>query len=426
MFRGIPEPVPASSAAAAALKCRSASPVFSAAATIADQFPHTVRRFQIIPAVPQSDIHGRISAGLAQRFQAISLCLDRLLAGQTLPPRLQCLTSGAAGAELCKRLQPLQNGTPGRISWLWFASTDLRIDAAGNITVLDHCCSLPNGLELLQPEVSAAAWVRQQLFPDYAELSQRRQGTVLLDSGCSGRTWSASQFLADCLQVPVVSGRDLFFDRGTLYRNTGIGSAEKHSRVTTVIRRIEDDCLDPDCLRADSLLGVPGLIRGWKTAAVQLLSPPGTGLVDLRHFARLVPQMIRSLLGETPLLESTAALDLTDRAQLHHLLTHASDYLIRTNDPAHPQRPLNGREAHPLDWQETLRKIRRNPLEWTARPLLDESATGLSIRVFSSQSTCQRLLPVALTTQPGPDGGIPLFPVPALTACTQLSDLQLS
>ncbi len=423
MLHHAPEPVSASSAAAPAQKCRSAQPVFSAAAAIADYFPHTIRRFQTVPEIQPADIHGRISAGLLQRFHAVSICLDRLLSGQSLPLRLQRLTSGAAGAELCRKLQPLQGETSARQHWSWFASTDLRIDPHGSITVLDQSCSLPNGLELLQPQTSAAAWVRHHLFPDRTGLPQRRQETVLLDSGCSGRTWSASQFLADCLQIPVVNGRDLAFDRGTLYRIGRMNSGGPSTRISTVIRRIEDDCLDPNCLRADSLLGVPGLIRGWNTGAVQLLSPPGSGLAEQRHFGRLVPEMVRSLLGETPLLESAESLDLTDRSQFQHLLNHSDSYLIRTNDPAHPRRPLNGKEAHPLDWQEALCAIRRNPFQWTARPLLDESAKGLSIRVFSSQSTCQRLLPVALTTQTGPDGGIPLFPIPAQTSFTQLSGL---
>lgn len=399
------ETTPADSEHSAARISSSTVPGFSAdSAAPPDRLPLngvTEEQQDLAPAITQ-----QIRRGIQQRLQAVSVCLNLLVGGKTLPEHLEPLVLGAVGQELSRRLTALGPNTLRRIPWTWLCSSDLLLSPRGQITVYDHCLSLPQGLEQLRV---SAAWVRSHLFPDWSVSSGSCRRTVLLHSGYNGSTWAASEFLANSLGIPLVQGRDMVSDRGTLrHLFSPKGHHERPSSVETLVRRIDDELLDPNCFRPDSLVGIPGLIRCWKAGQVQLLSPPGTGLAGLRSFGRMIPAMITSLLGETPLLPAVQSLDLTDPPQLASLLKNPQQWLIRTNNPEHPARPMTASSTNRGDWDTRIAAIRRNPEQWTARPVSAEAATGLRIRVFSSGGAALRLLPAALATPPGPDGGVPL------------------
>jgi uncharacterized circularly permuted ATP-grasp superfamily protein len=180
-------------------------------------------------------------------------------------------------------------------------------------------------------------------------------------------------------------------------------------RVSTIVRRIDDDLLDPNCLRPDSLVGLPGLIRAWKQGLVNVISPPGISVANSRTFGKLIPRMIREFLGEEPELPSATVLECEDPETLKHVLNNLKDYAIRTNDPLHPARPFFGRTGMAVEFANLLHRLRSNPAAYVARPLLDESNdVGLNLRVFATSGRSIRLLPIAIGRRCQPDGGAPL------------------
>ena len=66
----------------------------------------------------------------------------------------------------------------------------------------------------------------------------------------------------------------------------------------TIYRRIDDDFLDPDAFRPDSLLGVPGLIDAWRRGNVTIANAVGTGVADDKAIYAFMPRIIRYYLGE--------------------------------------------------------------------------------------------------------------------------------
>ena len=66
--------------------------------------------------------------------------------------------------------------------------------------------------------------------------------------------------------VELVEGRDLECRRGKVYMRTTRGQ----QRVDVIYRRIDDEFLDPVHFRADSMLGVPGLINAVQSGGVTL------------------------------------------------------------------------------------------------------------------------------------------------------------
>ena len=51
-------------------------------------------------------------------------------------------------------------------------------------------------------------------------------------------------------------------------------------KLDVLYRRIDDDSLDPEVFRPESLLGVPGLMEVYRTGGVAIANAPGTGVAD--------------------------------------------------------------------------------------------------------------------------------------------------
>jgi uncharacterized circularly permuted ATP-grasp superfamily protein len=72
--------------------------------------------------------------------------------------------------------------------------------------------------------------------------------------------------------VPLVEGRDLIVEDDFVYMKTVHGL----EKVDVIYRRIDDLFLDPLVFRADSMLGVPGLMKAYVKGNVSLANAPGT------------------------------------------------------------------------------------------------------------------------------------------------------
>ena len=85
---------------------------------------------------------------------------------------------------------------------------------------------------------------------------------------------------------------------GFVYMRTTQG----FERVDVIYRRIDDDFLDPQAFREDSMLGVPGLMDAYRAGRVALANAPGTGIADDKVVYAYVPQIIKYYLEEDPII----------------------------------------------------------------------------------------------------------------------------
>src|SRR4029453_14579510 len=98
--------------------------------------------------------------------------------------------------------------------------------------------------------------------------------------------------------VELVFGADLRVPDNVVYLKTTRGP----QRVDVIYRRLDDDFLDPEAFRADSLLGVPGLMAAYSAGRVALANAPGNGVADDKVIYAYVPDMIRYYEGEDAIL----------------------------------------------------------------------------------------------------------------------------
>src|SRR5262245_39353580 len=119
---------------------------------------------------------------------------------------------------------------------------------------------------------SRLLFMLQSLFPTALESPK----VAVLSPGIYNSAYFEHAFLAQQMGVELVEGRDLVVVNGRVMMRTTKG----FERVDVLYRRIDDDFLDPQVFRSDSLLGVAGLMEVYKKGAVALANAPGTGIAD--------------------------------------------------------------------------------------------------------------------------------------------------
>ena len=112
-------------------------------------------------------------------------------------------------------------------------------------------------------------------------------GTVVLTPGPLNSAYLEHGFLARRMDVLLVEGSDLFVEDDRVFARTTQGPR----RVDVIYRRIDDDFLDPEAFRKDSVLGVPGLVRAYAAGNVALANAIGNGVADDEAIYPFVPDM---------------------------------------------------------------------------------------------------------------------------------------
>ncbi len=143
-----------------------------------------------------------------------------------------------------------------------------------------------------------------------------KPNVVLLTPGVYNSAYFEHCFLARQMGIPIVEGRDLLVQDMCVFMRTTSGLLP----VDVIYRRIDDDFLDPAVFRADSMLGVPGLIAAYRAGNVALANSIGTGVADDKVIYAFIPKVIKYYLDQEPILQNVAtylASEPTGRTQVH-------------------------------------------------------------------------------------------------------------
>ena len=144
-------------------------------------------------------------------------------------------------------------------------------------------------------------------------------------------------------------------------------------KVDVIYRRIDDDFLDPDCFRPDSMLGVAGLMESWKSGKVTLANAPGTGIADDKAVYSYVPQIIKYYLGEDAILPNVPTWLCADPKHCSHVLANLETMVVKPTNESGGKGLMIGPNSTREQREETARQIQANPREWIAQPTLSLS-----------------------------------------------------
>ncbi len=217
---------------------------------------------------------------------------------------------------------------PGGV-WTHVAGIDLARTGPEDFYVLEDNCRTPSGVSYmlenreamlrLLPDLCAAHRIApishypEELLETLKAVAPAGAGpdptVVVLTPGPFNSAYYEHSFLADEMGVELVEGADLFVEDETVFMRTTAGP----KRVDVIYRRIDDDFLDPEAFRPDSLLGVPGLMRAYKAGRVALANAPGAGVADDKSIYPHVPTMIRFYLGRSRCSPTCPPMNATSR-----------------------------------------------------------------------------------------------------------------
>jgi uncharacterized circularly permuted ATP-grasp superfamily protein len=137
-----------------------------------------------------------------------------------------------------------------------------------------------------------------------------------------------------------------------------------------IYRRIDDDFLDPEVFRSDSMLGVPGLMRAYRAGRVNLANAIGTGVADDKSIYPYVPDMIRFYLDEQPILNNVPTWKLREPDELKYALAHLDELVVKETQGAGGYGMLIGPASTRAEIEDFRQRILANPAGYIAQPTL--------------------------------------------------------
>ena len=140
-------------------------------------------------------------------------------------------------------------------------------------------------------------------------------------------------------------------------------------RVDVLYRRVDDAFLDPIAFRADSVLGVPGLMNAYRTGSVVLANAPGAGVVDDKAMYAYVPRAIRYYLGEEPLLGQVPTYLCRERDDRAYVLENLEELVLKPTDGSGGYGLLVGSHATRAELDEARSAVRAKPHRFIAQPI---------------------------------------------------------
>jgi uncharacterized circularly permuted ATP-grasp superfamily protein len=339
-----------------------------------------------VPRIIQAEEWRHIEQGLGQRLTALNLFLkdvyheQRILRDRVIEPHL------VLGGAFFRR--EFVGARVPRDLYIHICGTDLIRDADGRYLVLEDNGRTPSGVSYMLQNRQVLKRVFPLLFQqhdvratdDYpvalldvlkyiAPPGSHDPQVVLLSPGIYNSAYFEHSFLAQRMGIELVEGRDLVVDQNRVYMRTTRG----RTRVEVIYRRIDDDFLDPLTFRADSVLGVPGLVNAYRAGNVALANSIGTGIADDKGIYPFVPDMIRYYLKQDPILPNVETYRPEVPAQLSHILANLEQLVVKTVNESGGYGMLIGPASTEVQRAEFRERLKARPRDYIAQPTIQLS-----------------------------------------------------
>jgi len=148
---------------------------------------------------------------------------------------------------------------------------------------------------------------------------------VLMTPGPHNETFFEHAYLARYLGFPLVEGADLAVRDDKVFLKTLTGLKQ----VDLIFRRVDGDFCDPLELRADSLLGVAGLVSAIRAGNVTVANSLGSGVVESEAVMSFLPGLCQSLLGEDLMVPSLATWWCGQPKERQYVLENIDDLILK-------------------------------------------------------------------------------------------------
>jgi uncharacterized circularly permuted ATP-grasp superfamily protein len=339
--------------------------------------------YDLLPRIITAREWATIERGLTQRLTAINLFLRDIYHEERI------LSEGIVPRELvysCRHYRREMRGVQVHGDrYVSIAGTDLVRLEDGRFVVLEDNLRVPSGVSYMLANREVMKRVFPGLFSRYsvspisdygqallatlrtlAPPSRPDPTVVVLTPGVGNSAYFEHAFLAREMGVALVEGRDLLTHDNVVYMRTTSGLR----RVDVIYRRVDDDFLDPLAFRADSRLGVPGLLNAYRAGNVSLGNAIGTGIADDKAIYAYVPEIIRFYLSEEPVLPNVETYLMGTPSDREYALERLDQLVVKAVGESGGYGMLIGPHSTAMERETFRNKILAEPRNFIAQPTL--------------------------------------------------------
>ncbi|MGI4847843.1 MAG: circularly permuted type 2 ATP-grasp protein [Janthinobacterium lividum] len=343
--------------------------------------------FDIISRIITAAEWSGLQKGLVQRVNALNMFLHDIYHDQNI------IKAGVIPAEQIynnAQYRPeMQGVNVASDIYAHIAGVDIVRAGAGEFYVLEDNLRVPSGVSYMLEDRKMMMRLFPELFARYQVAPVAHYPDLLLDNlrsvapigvtdptivvmtpGMYNSAYFEHAFLAQQMGVELVEGQDLFVDEDEVWMRTTRGP----KRVDVIYRRIDDDYLDPLAFRADSSLGVPGLLEVYRNGRVTLANAIGTGVADDKSIYPYVPDMIRFYLSEEPILNNVPTYQCRKKDDLSYTLANLEKLVVKEVHGAGGYGMLVGPASTKAEIEEFRARVIARPENYIAQPTLALSA----------------------------------------------------
>ncbi len=337
--------------------------------------------FDLIPRIISAEEWDMIERGVIQRNRALNLFIsdvyneEKILKDKVVPEHLI-----KTSLHYCKYMEGFR---PQKNIYCHISGTDLIRHSDGKFYVLEDNLRNPSGVSyVLSNRTSMTKVLPESFYNNNVEpvigytnqllqalwgVSGRPLGDifcVLLTPGVYNSAYFEHTFLAQKMGIELVEGRDLFVKDDFVYLKTIGGNI----RVDVIYRRIDDQFLDPQVFKKDSLLGVSGLMKTYLKGNVTIVNAPGTGISDDKAICSYVPDMIKYYLDEEAIIPNVPTFICERPAEMQHVLENIKQLVVKPVDMSGGYGVCICDQMSESEIETLKNKIKANPRNFIAQP----------------------------------------------------------
>ncbi len=339
----------------------------------------------LLPRIIPATEWAHVESGVIQRVTALNRFLEDLYVGEQA-----AVNDGVVPRWLVRTADGFRREAFGipvpHAARCLVSGVDLVRDEHGRYVVLEDNLRNPSGISYVLENRAAMTRVLPLAFAEQRVRPVDHYGPVLLQAlqevappaagehptavvltpGVHNSAYFEHVFLARQMGVELVEGRDLVVEDHVVHMRTTQGL----QRVDVIYRRIDDDFLDPVVFRADSALGVPGLLSAARAGNVTIANAVGNGVADDKAIYAFVPDLIRFYLGEEPILPNVPTYLLWDDEQRAEVLARLHELVVKPVAESGGYGMLIGPHASEAEVADMAERVEADPRGYIAQEVV--------------------------------------------------------
>lgn len=327
-----------------------------------------------IPTLIDSTQWAAIESGLVERAELLNLILTDLygpreLIRQGILP-LELVYNHSGFLRACDQILP---SIPHQ---LILYAADLARAPDGNMLVLSDRTQAPSGAGYALENRTVTSRIVPSLFRDsqvhrlsmffqalrqsLTHLAQQNKDdprVVVLTPGPFNETYFEHAYLASYLGFNLVNGDNLLVRDGKVWMKA-IGGLQQ---VDVILRRVDDYFCDPVELRADSRLGVPGLLDVARRGNVVIANPLGSSILENPALLAFLPAIAKFYFGHELKLPSVKTWWCGSVSDQKYVLDNLDKLLIKPINRQFGSRTVFGAELSQDELAQWRERIKHKP-----------------------------------------------------------------